>query len=502
MNCAIYCRLSKEDGGSPGESESIRNQRDLLTRYAREQGWRIHDVYCDDDYSGADGERPRWNDLLREGEGGAFQVVLCTTLSRFTRDIEVVERVVHGLLPRWGIRFIALLDHMDTDIIGNKKARQISGLVNEWYLEDLSDNVRSVLDQKRRQGLSIASFPAYGYRKDPRNKGRLAVDEEAAQTVRWIFARYLAGVGTQRIAQELNGAGVLTPAAYRAKAGGTEPDAALWRSTTVSRVLRNEIYIGNLVQGKKRKQSYKSKRLEDVAPDRWFRAEGVHEPIVAEEAFRAAAQRLGQRARSGREGVAHPLAGKVRCGLCGSAMQRIAHRYKGRRNAYLQCSRYARTRGAPQCVNNTVPLEQLTEAVTEGVGQLLREYEPGDLRRFSSAIRGEEAGELRRNRETLRRDMERLEAGIRSLYLDKAEGVLSGEEYAALKAAFLREKEQVAARMDRLEEAARDSLSDEASLEAAVQRLLSPEALSPALLDALVHRIEVASGEAVIYWRV
>ena len=128
--------------------------------------------------------------------------------SRFARDLELVERYIHGLFPLWGIRFVAVVDNEDTARKGNKKARQISGLVNEWYLEDLSENVRAVLDLKRRSGQYIGSFAPYGYRKDPSDHNRLLVDPVAARTVQEIFRLFLSGDGKQRIAQKLNAAGV------------------------------------------------------------------------------------------------------------------------------------------------------------------------------------------------------------------------------------------------------------------------------------------------------
>lgn len=159
--CAIYTRLSKEDERKDQNgSESIQNQRSLLVSYAAEQGWDIYHIYCDEDYSGADSLRPDFNRMIGAARNKEFQILLCKSQSRFTRDMELVEKYIHGLFPIWGIRFIAVADHADTQIRGNKKARQINGLVNEWYLEDLSENIRMVLDLKRRQGQYIGASPS------------------------------------------------------------------------------------------------------------------------------------------------------------------------------------------------------------------------------------------------------------------------------------------------------------------------------------------------------
>ena len=296
MRCAIYCRLSKEDVNKrQPESESIQNQKDLLCRYAMEQDWDVYRYYCDEDYSGADAARPEFNRMLHDAAAGRFDIILCKSQSRFTRDMELVERYIHGLFPRWGIRFIAVADNADTELRGNKKARQINGLVNEWYLEDLSENVRMVLAHKRRSGQYLGSIPLYGYRKDPADRHRLIIDEPAARVVRLIFARFLAGLGPQRIARMLNEAETVNPTVYK------KPDArcsALWNRATVSRILRNEMYAGVLVQGKQTRESYKSKRTVIVPERDWVRIEGAHEPIISPARFREVQERLSARSRS------------------------------------------------------------------------------------------------------------------------------------------------------------------------------------------------------------
>lgn len=152
---AIYCRLSEEDAdkADPGQdSRSIQNQKSMLVRYAVEQGWQIYNIYSDDDYTGSDRERPQFNRLLEDARRGCFDIVLCKSQSRFTREMELVEKYIHGLFVEWSVRFVGYADNADTANRGNKKARQINGLVNEWYLEDMSQNIRTVLDAKRRAG--------------------------------------------------------------------------------------------------------------------------------------------------------------------------------------------------------------------------------------------------------------------------------------------------------------------------------------------------------------
>ena len=220
------------------------------------------------------------------------------------------------------MRFIAVLDHVDTCDPAGKKARQINGLINEWYLEDLSGNVRAVLDHKRRSGSYIASFALYGYRKDPKDHSRLLPDEPAAQVVRQIFALYLQGNGAGRIAQTLNAQGVPPPSAYRAvSAGQPRPTPApLWCKATVRRILSTQTYAGDLEQGRVRKLNYKSRRVIRLPREDWIIVPGTHLPLISRADFAAVQARLA--AHGGQTAAArHPLAGLVRCGVCGGKME-------------------------------------------------------------------------------------------------------------------------------------------------------------------------------------
>ena len=207
MNVAIYCRLSDEDRDKLHQSDdsaSIQNQKAMLIKYASDNGWTIYDIYSDDDYAGSDRRRPEFNRLIIDAKARKFDIVLCKSQSRFTRELELVEQYIHGLFPRLGIRFISLVDNADTENKGNKKARQINGLVNEWFLEELSDNIKAVLTNRREQGYHIGSFAPYGYKKDPDKKGHLIIDPDAAEVVREIFTLFAEGKGKQVIARILN----------------------------------------------------------------------------------------------------------------------------------------------------------------------------------------------------------------------------------------------------------------------------------------------------------
>lgn len=328
MRCAIYCRLSKEDEEKQPESESIQNQKALLLRYAAQQRWDVAGVYIDDNYGGADRDRPAFCAMLREARAHRFEIILCKTQSRFTRDMELVEKYIHYLFPLWGIRFVTVVDHVDTALQGSKKARQINGLINEWYLEDLSENIRAVFAHKRRAGQYIGALAAYGYRKDASDRHRLCVDPPAAAVVQDIYRWYLEGMGKQKIADRLNRREIPSPAAYRE---GTQ--RSVWTKTAVGRILKNEIYTGVLVQGKRQKVSYKSKQMRQVPPEEWVRVEGTHEAIVSQRDFHRVQEQLRCKTAAQQPAQQILLEGKLFCGVCGGRLQKA----RAKSGTYLRC---------------------------------------------------------------------------------------------------------------------------------------------------------------------
>lgn len=288
MKVGIYCRLSEEDRNKQSEfdeSASIQNQKAMLLQYADEKGWEVYDIYSDDDYTGSDRNRPQFKRLINDAKERKIDIVLCKTQSRFTRELELVEKYIHGLFPIWGVRFVSVVDNADTNIKGNKKARQINGLINEWYLEDMSDNIRSVLTNRRQNGFFIGAFAPYGYKKDPDQKGHLIIDEEAAAVVHEIFTMFVQGYGKTAIARSLNDRGIPNATEYKRLhglryKGPKSRNSTLWKYFAISDILCNETYIGNLVQGRYGNVSYKTKQCKPRPKDQWIVVKNTHEPII------------------------------------------------------------------------------------------------------------------------------------------------------------------------------------------------------------------------------
>jgi Site-specific recombinases, DNA invertase Pin homologs len=448
MKVAIYCRLSEEDRNKQSEtddSESIQNQKSMLVQYAAEQGWEIYRIYSDDDYTGADRNRPEFGRLLEDAEHRRFDIVLCKTQSRFTRELELVEKYIHGLFPLWNIRFVSIVDNADTANKGNKKSRQINGLVNEWYLEDMSDNIRSVLTNRRKNGLHIGSFALYGYRKDPERKGRLIIDEEAAAVVREVFTLFSQGSGKAAIARTLNDRGTPNPTEYKRLHGlrYRQPESrsgTLWKYSAISNMLTNEIYIGNMVQGKYGSVSYKSKVNRPREKSQWYIVKGTHEPIIDRDLWDRVQSMIAERAKPFSTGKIGLFAGKARCMYCGYTLRSS----KSHGAHYLQCP--TRRAAKDACIGSFLSVGRLEQAVLLELNRLVAEYlDKDELEHnieFSRDLQ-EQITEIKSEISVYQKKITEYSKGIRNLYLDKAKGILTENDFLEFSKDFTTEKRRL-----------------------------------------------------------
>ena len=404
---AIYCRLSEEDRNKQSEtddSNSIQNQKSMLLQYSLEHGWEVYNIYSDDDYTGSDRRRPEFNRLLEDAKNRKFDIVLCKTQSRFTRELELVEKYIHGLFPIWGIRFISIVDNADTANKGNKKSRQINGLVNEWYLEDMSENIKSVLTDRRKNGHHIGAF-----------------------------------------ARMLNDRGIPNPTEYKRLHGlrykqPKTKNSTLWKYFAISDMLVNEIYIGNMVQGKYGSVSYKTKQNKPRPKDEWYRVEGTHEPIIDRELWDRVQALVAQKAKPFTVGTIGLFARKARCMNCGYTMRSSKNHGKH----YLQCSNRHVAKDA--CIGSFISVDKLEKAVIDELNKLSAEYlDKDELEQnvqFNNDLRGQKEA-LETEIAAYQKKIAEYTKGIRELYLDKVKGILSELDYLDLSKDFSTQKERL-----------------------------------------------------------
>ncbi len=503
----IYNRLSEEDRDKLNEfdeSQSIQNQKSMLISYAISQGWEIYNIYSDDDYRGSDRDRPAFNQLMKDAEAGKFNIVLCKSQARFTRELELVEKIIHGQFVEWGIRFVGYADNADTALPGNKKARQINGLVNEWYLEDLSDNIRTVLTDHRRKGMHIGAFALYGYRKDPEQKGHLIIDEEAAEVVRLVFDLYASGMGRTSIAKYLNERGIPNPTEYKRIHGlrykGSNQYGSYWKYFAISDMLRNEMYIGNMVQGKYRNPSYKSKHSKPVPKEQWIIVENTHEAIIDRALWDKVQTMLDERAKPMCTGEIGLWARKTKCMYCGYTMSS----HKSKDLYYLRCpSRYAL--GIDSCQGGIIPQRFLEKAVLTELNGIIEQFFDETEAQKNLLIREKNASEkkrLQREISDYQKKAEDLEKAIRNSYVDKAKGIITEQEFLSFRDSFQTEIQLCRSKVE-LSSKALDNLKQEAAHERSMEEVFNKyrniEQLDRTIVDMLIDHIEIGRNDHKVH---
>lgn len=469
---AIYCRLSEEDRDKKQEtddSNSIQNQKAMLVEYSIQHGWEVYDIYSDDNYAGSNRNRPEFNRLLDDAKAHKFDIVLCKSQSRFTREMVLVEKYINDLFPLWGVRFISLVDNADTANKGNKKSRQINGLVNEWYLEDMSENIRAVLTNRRKNGFHIGAFALYGYQKDPDQKGHLIIDEEAAVIVREVFTLFSQGHGKTAIARMLNERGVPNPTEYKRLHGlryqqPKRKNSTLWKYFAISHMLTNEIYIGNMVQGKYGSVSYKTKQNKPRSKEDWYRVEGTHEAIIDRDLWDRVQRIVASRAKPFDVGTVGLFARKVRCAHCGYTMRSSKNHGKH----YLQCSNRHVAKDA--CIGSFIAVDKLEKIVIQELNALSQRYlDQDELERsieFDQNLAQQKASCLK-SRSKLQKQLEDSSDYLLTLYKDKVRGIIGEKEYLSMADNLSKERERTE---DQIKEANRRLEELEAQMLAGDQR--------------------------------
>ena len=461
-HAAVYARLSKEDGDKE-ESDSIVNQKELIRAYLEDKpDIEICGEWADDGYSGADFERPSFQRMIREIEAGRIDCVVVKDLSRFGRNFVEAGRYIDQIFPALGVRFIAVNDGFDS-ANGRTSSDRIlipfKNLINDAYCRDISVKVRSQLETKRKKGDFIGSFAVYGYVKDPADRHKLVVDEYAAGVVKEIFRWKLEGASQQRIADRLNDRGELSPMEYKRFCGmryqsGFQVNAkARWTAVAVGRILRNELYIGTMVQGKRTTPNHKVKKTLLKPREEWVRVENSHEPIIDREDFLAVERLMLQDTRvAPKEEKVYLLSGLVFCADCGFCMVRNSVCRNGKTYVYYMCGNN-RTNG--KCNSHRVSGGQLEQSVFLALRQHIDQTADMDrVLAYIETIPYHQAEVEKADRQLVKKqeEAEKYSRLKTSLYESLMDGLVDKGEYLELKSLYDGKLQEAQAAIARLRE--------------------------------------------------
>lgn len=440
-NVGIYCRLSRDDERA-GESVSIENQKIMLSRYVQEQGWNLYSAYCDDGVSGTTFDRPGFNQMIADARAGKINLVLCKDLSRLGRDYIEAGRYTDIVFPSMGCRFIALNDGVDTIHKNNEMLVILKNVMNDLYARDTSSKIRAVKQSTFKTGKYVGCYAPIGYRKSLADKHILEIDPVTAPIVRRIFDMRLQGDSFRKIARTLNEESIPSPRGFYYMAEGRpnlRGETPYWNDVTVKTILRNEVYLGHMVQNKTGTVSYKVHKQVSKPKADWIKVEHTHEPLVSQEVWDAV-QKLDNhpsRGRSGSDGEISTFAGVLYCMDCGSSMRyqrdyrsrkRHADGHFGEFKAYT-CNRYM-SGGKAVCSSHYINYKTLTQLLLLDIRAkaMLAQKSPATLREKILAQKNaaslEQTKTLRATLAALDKRLAELDKLVVAAYEDKVKGVM------------------------------------------------------------------------------
>ena len=503
---ACYERLSQEDK-LDGESNSISNQKRILEKYCRDHGYTAIRHYDEDDgYSGTNFNRPGFQRMLADIKAGKIKRVVVKDMSRFGRNYLQVGMYTEMMFPEYGVHFIAVNDGVDS-VRGDSEFTAIRNVFNEMYAKDTSKKIRATWQSKGRSGEHLATIPPYGYKKDPDNKKKWVIDEQAAAVVQKIFALCVSGMGPSHIARWLQENKVLNPAAYAHEQGlptANKPPLHpyKWCNETVSGILERLEYLGHTVNFKTRKQSFKSKKKLWNDPSEWVIFENTQEPIIEESVFLIVQKIRQGRCRPTRMGDMGMFSGLLFCADCGGKMYLCrANRFKPEQEYYL-CSTYRKDRAL--CTTHSIRRVVLEEIVLRNLREAIQyvsQYEDDFIQQAADQSLREQNKELAQKKDDLSRSQKRiaeLDVIIKRLYEDNISGKLSDERFIKLSHDYELEQMNLTNIVETLRQEIRKQEQQKVNVKqfiAVVRKYTDMQQLTASVLREFIDHIEVSQTD-------
>lgn len=494
-------RLSKDDDGV-GESASITTQRKMLRAYAKENQFNVYEEYVDDGISGTTFDRPDFKRMIQDIESKKINMVITKDLSRLGRDYIITGQYTEIYFPSKRVRYIAINDGYDSDSPYTDIA-PFKNVINEMYARDTSKKIRSAFITRMQEGLFVGAFAPYGYQRDPLDKHHLIIDEVSAKTMKEIFRKASEGFLPIQIARELNNKNVPTPIEYRCLQNPEMNSADFskrreWTSSTITKMLKNIVYLGHMAQGKTTKVSFKSDVTIANPVDDWFVVENTHEPLVEFELFDMASRRSKQRTCIKKGQFNNLFSGIAKCDDCKRNMSTVGTRKKGAA-ANLACGGY-KLYGSGECSNHFIDYDTLYEIVLSSIKELVRlssQDEQEILDRVQKQVKRQETRvDNQREITTLKKRNREIDMLIEKLYEDNIEGILSAERMKKLLQKYEVESQEVIEEIKSLEQENHPKKQDNSmnKLKKLLHDFTEPTELTQDMIYRLIDHIEISQG--------
>ena len=500
---ALYIRLSKEDE-TEGPSQSVTNQKSLLNEFVQQHRLSVYDTYVDDGWSGTSFDRPDFQRMIEDIEAKKVNMVITKDLSRLGRDYIMTGHYMERYFPEKRVRYISLLDGIDTGV--ESTANDITpfrAIMNDMYAKDISKKIKSVKRDKQRKGQFIGGKPMYGYKMHPTEKNEIVIDEEVAPVVRRIFAMALDGMSCRKIAATLNEEGVPTPATYCGwNIGRKGPYAGLWSSERISEMLQNETYLGNMVQGRTVKISYKSKKCLKQDRENWVVVENTHEPLIDKETFQKVRMLVNSRKHTRSRTYDFLLKGLIFCHECGYPMA-VLNRplVSGEDRLFFVCRTYQRFTKAGVCSCHSIKEQVVTEAVLAKVREVCEAYlDPNKLQPIAADAveKARKAENHGAEIQSIQNKIDSLTANLDKMYMDRLTGLLAEADFERIYQRVKMDRTSLEEKLKELESQKESPVSTEDRARELVQQFLDSAYTSRELLVSLIERVELTENKQII----
>ena len=504
---ALYCRLSRDDELS-GDSNSIVHQKEILSAYAEKRGFGNARFYVDDGYSGTNFNRPDFLRMMDDVNNGLVGTIIVKDMSRFGRDYIMVGYYTEIMLPQMDIRFIAVNDNVDSENQADNDFTPFRNIINEWYAKDTSKKIRSVLKAKGNSGKHLSVIPPFGYKKDPNDKEKWIIDEDAAQIVRKIYRLYLDGNTMGGIARMLTAEGIETPKLYAENRGIKHYKAAtypeIWSRISVEYILSNYEYTGSTVNFKTKRKSFKNKKQWIQSKEDWAVFEGTQEAIIDKETFETVQKMRGTKRAYTKFNEVNIFSGLLYCADCGGRMT-IRRRKEDRRKDAFICSTY-RKKKKNLCTEHAIKVSALDQIVLQDIRKVcayIKQYEQEFVEEFRKCSVKESARLQLMGKSELKKAENRLseiERIIVKLYEEKVCGRMPEERFELLAKNYETEQAELKQKTEALKASLAAKEERDGSLEKFVSLVRSyteVQNLTPEILNSFIDKIYIGKPERI-----
>lgn len=502
---ALYGRLSRDDE-LVGDSNSIVHQKEMLAKYAKEHGFTNTAFYIDDGFSGTNFNRPDFQRMMSDAEEGKIATIIVKDMSRFGRDYIMVGYYTEIYFPNSDIRFIAINDQVDTVSATDNDFTPFKNIMNEWYAKDTSKKIKAVLKTKGNSGKHLSTIPPFGYKKDPNDKEKWIVDEEAAATVKEIFDLYIEGLKINDIAKQLTDEGKETPQLYAMKRGlkyrGRSPYPEIWNNSTIRYILVQMAYTGCTVNFQTYRKSFKSKKMAFHPRDEWKIFEDTQPAIIDRQTFDTVQKMREHKRVYIKSNETNMFSGLLYCADCGGLL--TIQRYKKNHDYdHFYCSTY-RKKKKGLCTPHRIRVKDLKEVILQDLRKICEYvvfHEKEFIENYLKSTTVEQQKAQAKAQSELSKTTARIEeinGIIRKLYEDNVKGKMTDERFDFLAKSYETEQTELRAKTEELKKIIAATEQDNDNLKKflkIVEHYLCIEELTPEILHSFIDKIYIDEAE-------